>query len=147
MRVLTLFLLLSFQAADPKPCPLSTLRKEPWCGKCQRWKRREDLDYRKKQCKLCESKVERIEVCVREYYHCPTCNKRGFKSGRCVGFTCERKPMAKKSSFARTFHQCPGNCKRKGDSAQKCGLQSCSNRNGRFRKTCEYSGRFPHIKK
>ena len=122
--------------AEPK-CDLAVLKHVQRCGGCG-----SDIDGseckcgKSKDCKCKARQKKDQEECIKVYYECTECQNQQFRPGKCEK---DGKKVEEKTDKADVIFVCE-NC---GARAKKAG--SCEKCKGKLIKTCEKSGRFPHV--
>jgi|GEM_PF-4867354 len=132
---------------QPK-CDLKKIEKGKYCETCAKLREKEELKDGW-NCKDCSNKVKECELCIKEYWECPKCKATAFKEGVCAADGCksEKVKLEKRFSKCRVLFRCKGTCMATSDTKKKCDNKECSAKGKEFEKSCEESGRPPHVKK
>lgn len=128
-------------------CDLKKLDKGKFCETCVKLREKEELQDGW-TCKDCTKKVKECEVCIKDYWECSKCKSVAFKEGHCAADCCkaDKVKLEKKTSKCRVIYRCKGTCMATFETKKKCDNKECSGKGKDFEKSCEESGRPPHVK-
>lgn len=119
-------------------CDVETTRRMPYCAACEEIVADDEAVERNRHTE-CDNEVERVEVCVKEYYECAVCSEVQARRGD----HCDE-PMVERTDYARVMYRCEG-CNATAMEQGRCETEGCSEHGHRMEESCEHSGTFPHV--
>ena len=123
-------------------CDVATVEKASYCEKCKHVLDKDKLND-KGECKHCKVAAKEIDVCVKKSYECAHCKVVSTEPGKCE--KCQ-KDLTEEISKCPVVYRCP-KCKYTAAEAGKCAANCCKDKDVELEKSCEKSGKAPHVAK
>jgi predicted RNA-binding Zn-ribbon protein involved in translation (DUF1610 family) len=124
-------------SAAGNACDVTTVEKAAYCPVCKKLLEAGEVEGGKH--KACGAAVQDVDVCVKAGFECPACKTVTGKAGPCP--TCG-KTVIPKAIKARVVYRCP-KCGHLSDKPGTCPNPPCGA--PELKKTCERSGKAPHV--